>query len=330
MDSCSRVPGPRRVVTLMSLTVLRSSFAVAIATVVAVALLAPRSSTRHSAPGSADAEVSRIRAHLATVEAELLAADVSDLTAAQRAARAHHIVVLREYRAAGVFPHNHTVADRRVPVFVDEHGTHCAVGYLLARDGRHEVVERVRATRNTATVPELADDPDLVAWLAEAGLTLDEAARIQPWYGPIEGPVESNDRSYRTASLVAAGVGGGLSVWNLAVADNAAARDLPGALGAGVGVAEIALGAIGLIDRAVAGENTRGGVEPAYIAVNFAVGAVTTALGLRNLLRSDAREPRAVGAGESAAATPQRVQWQLSPWTPVRAGGAGVRLDLRF
>lgn len=316
----------------MRAPMLRYSFAAAVLMVAAVAAPAPRNAARALAARAPDPEVARIRAHLSAVEAELLTADVSQLTPPQRAARARHIAVLREYREAGVFPHNHTVVDQRVPVFVDEHGTHCAVGYLLARDGRHEVVERVRATRNTATVPELADDPDLVAWLGEAGLTVAEAARIQPAYDQRRPTVTetSNGRSYRTASLVAAGLGSGLTAWNLAVAGNAAARDLPGTLGAAVGVADIALGAVGLIDRAVASENTRGGVEPAYIAVNFAVGAVTTALGLRNLLRSDSPAPRAVGAGGAASAASHRVQWQLSPWTPAIDAGAGVRLDVRF
>jgi hypothetical protein len=295
--------------------------------VLSLAVLAYRGSSRPAPGHSPEDEVLRVRGHLAAVEAALLAADVSQLTPAQRAARSHHIAILREYRDAGVFPHNHTVADRRVPVFVDEHGTHCAVGYLLARDGHHEVVERVRTTRNNATVPELADDPDLVAWLAQAGLTLEEAARIQPWYGPINAPVETNDRFYRNATFVATGLGVGISAWNLAVAGNAAGRSLPGTLGAGAGAAEIALGAVGLIDRAAARDNTRGRVQPAYIAINFGVGVVTTALGLRNLLRGESDAPRTIDAGPAAR---QGLQWQLSPWSPAMDGGAGVRLDVQF
>jgi hypothetical protein len=304
---------------------IRWSIAAAAGTVAAVALLAARDNARASAADAAAEEVTRIRAHLEAVEAELLAADVSRLTAAQRAARARHIARLREYRLAGVFPHNHTVADRRVPVFVDEHGTHCAVGYLLARDGRGDVVGRVRTTRNNATVHELADDPDLVAWLAEAGLTLEEATRIQPTYEPpIVQPVERSSASYKNATVIVAGLGGAISAWNLSVGSDAAARDLPGALGVGVGVAEIALGAVGLIDRATASENTGGVAGPAYIAVNFAVGTVTTVLGLRNVLRSDSDAPRATEAA------PQRAQWRMSPWSPGIDGGAGVRLDVRF
>ena len=57
------------------------------------------------------------------------------------------------------------------------------MAFLVAASGRHDIVERIRATRNNARIRELTDDTALVAWLAEAGLTVAEAARIQPAYG---------------------------------------------------------------------------------------------------------------------------------------------------
>lgn len=133
----------------------------------------------------AAAEVVRIREHLRQVERELLDANVAHLTVAQRTSRALHIEVLREYREQGIFPHNHQVLGRRVPVFIDEHGTHCAVGYLIARSGDEALARRIADTRNLDRVPELADMPEVVAWLADAGLSVDEAARIQPMYGGV-------------------------------------------------------------------------------------------------------------------------------------------------
>jgi hypothetical protein len=165
----------------MRASLLRFSPTLAAVALALAALLASRHTPRAVA-AQADVEAARIRAHLENVEHELLAADVSALSAEQRAARAYHIAVLREYREAGEFPHNHAAPDRRVPVFVDEHGMHSAVGYLIARSGRPDIVEHVRSTRNHATVHELADEPALREWLAQAGLTLDEAARIQPAY----------------------------------------------------------------------------------------------------------------------------------------------------
>jgi hypothetical protein len=113
-------------------------------------------------------ERARIASHLARVEALLRAADVSALGPLQVAVRARNLDALREYRQRGRFPHNHVVADRRTPVFVDEHGTHCAVGYLIARSGHEALAQRIANTRNLARIADLADDPELLCWLDAA------------------------------------------------------------------------------------------------------------------------------------------------------------------
>jgi MYXO-CTERM domain-containing protein len=69
-----------------------------------------------------------------------------------------------------------------VPYFVDAFGTRCAMAHLIESTGAAALVARVAAARNNALVPELAGDPELVAWLDQAGLTAAEAARIQPSY----------------------------------------------------------------------------------------------------------------------------------------------------
>lgn len=138
--------------------------------------------------GSAAADVDRIQLHLANVESALRARDVGDLSLGQRARRATALDWLREYRLRGVFPHNHTHPGQRVPVFVDEHGTHCAVGYLLKRSGEAELIEHVVAADNNVRVMELAGSERLRSWLEETGLTLEEAAWIQPAYPPPPGP----------------------------------------------------------------------------------------------------------------------------------------------
>ncbi|MBI3723953.1 hypothetical protein HY251_08385, partial [bacterium] len=131
--------------------------------------------------GTEAAQVARIRAHLEGAEALLRRRDLSALSPNQRAARERHVEALRAYRERGVFPHNHDFEGRR-PAFVDDHGTLCAMAHLIATSGRLDLVRRVAATRNNAYVRELAGDPELVAWLEAAGLTADEAARIQPDY----------------------------------------------------------------------------------------------------------------------------------------------------
>ncbi|MDP3276376.1 MAG: hypothetical protein Q8Q09_14350 [Deltaproteobacteria bacterium] len=95
--------------------------------------------------------------------------------------RALLLQALTEYREEGLFPHNHLHA-ARTPVFVDAHGSPCAVGHLLALTGQHALVEHIATQRNYDTIAQLADEPALVAWLEDAGISLAEAALIQPGY----------------------------------------------------------------------------------------------------------------------------------------------------
>lgn len=125
----------------------------------------------------------RIQAHLARVSDHLRERAPAGLTPDQRAARRVTLQWLDEYLAAGVFPHNHVRPGTRTPVFVDPHGTPCAVGYLLLRSGEDRLVEEIVRTDNLVRVPELRGDPRLQRWLDARGITLDEAAMIQPQYG---------------------------------------------------------------------------------------------------------------------------------------------------
>lgn len=147
-------------------------------------------------------ELARIQDHLARVASLMRATPPANLTRAQREARRTTIDWLEEYRAVGVFPHNHVRPGERVPVFVDPHGTPCAVGYLLLRSGQEGLVESVVRTGNLARVPDLAGDVRMAAWLDARGLTLDEAALIQPAYDPrrpqLEGP---SDSAFETATV---------------------------------------------------------------------------------------------------------------------------------
>lgn len=128
-----------------------------------------------------DAEVARIQEHLRGASALLERRDVSGLTQEQICNRELNAQRLLDYTAAERFPKNRHVPGR-IPVFRDEDGTLCAVGALLWASGEHAIVEHIVATRNTATVWQLADEPGLAQWLDAQGLTLAEAARIQPSY----------------------------------------------------------------------------------------------------------------------------------------------------
>src|SRR5215510_12906327 len=56
------------------------------------------------------------------------------------------------------------------------------MAHLLELGGEGELVRRIARERNNAWVRELGDEPRLLAWLAAAGLTVEEAAAIQPAY----------------------------------------------------------------------------------------------------------------------------------------------------
>lgn len=118
-------------------------------------------------------ETRRIRTHLSGVSRSLHAATPSSLTAEQRKARATTLRWLDEYRDRGAFPHNHVVEGSRVSVFVDPHGTPCAVGYLMLRSGEDELVEEIVRTDNLVRVRELRHDPRVASWLATRGITLE-------------------------------------------------------------------------------------------------------------------------------------------------------------
>lgn len=280
-----------------------------------------------SDPANNATEISRIQAHLAQVERELLAADVSHLSEQQRANRMQHIAVLRQYRERGVFPHNH-VADEQTPVFIDEHDTHCAVGYLLARSGHDALARKIASERNLAKVPELVDEPELVAWLNEAGLTVAEAARIQPWYGPVTGPLPSNntDKDYAVATAVAAGVSGGVIAWNLLADREGSSWWLPGALGVGIGLADgaLALGGVSKNSVRATDDGSNKQVSDVLIGVNAGLGVISAIVGVRTFtLGGKSASTDQVGSGNGAALL------ELAPWT-APTGGNGLRVAIRF
>src|SRR5205814_71437 len=154
------------------------------------------------------AEQLRLRAHFDSVDGELRAVDVSGLSVQQRALRVKLIAWLRDYRNAGNFPENDRFADRAMPFFRDSHGTLCAMAYLVDRSGRGDIVDHIAKTRNNAFIHELVDDPELVRWIAASGVSVDEAARIQPSYGPPPVIVENGDRVSPNYALLSMGLGG--------------------------------------------------------------------------------------------------------------------------
>jgi hypothetical protein len=244
--------------------------------VVPVLVLAARSPVPWSSPAAA--ETARIRAHLAAVERDLRAKDVSAQPLGARVARSHNLDVLHEYWVRGVFPRNTSVPGARVPFFVDRYGTRCAMASLIEQSGRGDLVARVAATNNNARIRDLKADPELVAWLRENGLTAGEAALIQPSYGgpPPSPPPDASVASagYKTTTGVSVGTSAVTLVLN--AARTGVSPKLSGVLG-------IASGAMGL----AAGEPNlnKSGSRRTLGLVNTGVGAASVLLGVYRLTR---------------------------------------------
>jgi MYXO-CTERM domain-containing protein len=139
------------------------------------------------AGGSAQRERTRVARHLWRAERVSSQRCVSKLSPVQRTVRRLLLAELRNYRLAGLFPENPQFAEP-TPFFVDGRGTRCAVAHLLEFGGEGDLVRRIARERNNARVVELTDEPRLTAWLDASGLTLDEAALIQPSYCGEEDP----------------------------------------------------------------------------------------------------------------------------------------------
>lgn len=155
---------------------------------------------------SADEEQAEIRTHFANVR-RLLAVDTPasldtavtrfeiayrlSLTPAGRAELRSRLSARRnlqadrldQYASTGRFPLNRHYADEARPIFVDAQGTHCAVGHLMALDGREAEVLALARSKPNVLVREVDGGP-LVAWVLSSGLTQEEAALIQPAYYP--------------------------------------------------------------------------------------------------------------------------------------------------
>lgn len=254
-------------------------------------------------------EVQRLQAHFDSVDSELRATPTVTLSATQQSARAQLIAWLREYRDAGTFPVNEDFPERPTPYFRDRHGTLCAMAYLLARSGRRDVVDTVAASRNNARVHDLADMPALTAWLDSVGLSVDEAARIQPSYGaPQQAGV-----GYALTSIVASGAAVVTAVVN--------AVDPSRNWGwAGV-VTGAAVTALGAAQWSAASDNRT------VARWDVGVGLATLALSARGF-----RAPRPADDAR-AIDTRERASWRLQPsWVvdPQRPPRVGLQLGRRF
>jgi hypothetical protein len=146
-----------------------------------LALLCASRATAQPASDCEDpASTRRIQTWLSHVERFLRQRDVPHLSPRQRERRAVHLGHLQAYWRAGRFPHNH-VTPGLAPVFIDEHGTACAVGHLLLEGGAAELAHQIAREQLLGRIPDI-HSPALARWARENGFTLEELALIQPSY----------------------------------------------------------------------------------------------------------------------------------------------------
>ena len=115
-------------------------------------------------------DAARIQRHLHLVIDHLLQNETEKLTLHQRAHRHSLLRALRRYADRGVFPRNRYHPTRR-PYFVDEAGTHCAVGQMMATSGHHALVATIRREHNYDYLADI-ETAGVAEWAAEHGFTV--------------------------------------------------------------------------------------------------------------------------------------------------------------
>jgi len=128
-------------------------------------------------------ERSRVQKRLELIEGMLRKESAS--SPRLQAARLRNLDYLREYWMRGSFPKNIRHPGVRVPYFVDFENTPCAVGYLLLRSGKRELVDKVKNSSNHIYIDQI-QDPEFLSWAENSGLSLTELELIQPTYEFIE------------------------------------------------------------------------------------------------------------------------------------------------
>ncbi len=104
----------------------------------------------------------------------------NNLSFLQKENRKRHLEVLNEYWNLKNCPKN-TFLNYRNPVFIDAQNRHCAVAFLMQKDGKTTFCKKVQQNSNFIFVREI-NNTEFAAWQAQSGLSIDELAWIQPGY----------------------------------------------------------------------------------------------------------------------------------------------------
>ena len=129
-------------------------------------------------------EKMHIKAHLALTELRLRWRSRKINNESLLRKREKALDILNEYWRNGVFPINSYDKTQRNPVFIDEQGTYCAVGYLMKETG-DKFLARSIDDSNKFLVIENTNDARIDNWIHNNGLDSHEASLIQPGYGGV-------------------------------------------------------------------------------------------------------------------------------------------------
>ncbi len=307
----------------------QSAMLMSAVSLIAITILVDRSRDRDLSPNRSQnlAKSAPVRAHFDSVLIELQSTDSAGMRGDRRARRTALIGALRGYNERGAFPNNYDFPDEPTPYFVDRvTGVRCAVAHLLESTGLHDMVQRVAAANNNVRVADLAGDTAFVAWVEEQGITLAEAARIQPSYNG------SRNSDGVSPIVIGAAIGGsvlmigtsvGTSVWN--ASGNADGHSRAGNV---IGVASSALTT--LVGASIAGSREDNGSRNAGI-VTAAAGGVGIVLGVRGITRRSRTMSARRDAERSASVNREPVQASLMPLIGVgRNATTGVSMQIRF
>lgn len=123
----------------------------------------------------------RLQRRFARIEKVLRARDCSHLRPALQQKRSQTLDNLNRYARRGIFPRNFEYPNQPRPVFIDPGGRTCAVAQLMVDSGAQQHAVLISNQANFAYIREM-NFPELDSWVKDSGLTVDEAAWIQPTY----------------------------------------------------------------------------------------------------------------------------------------------------
>lgn len=262
-------------------------------------------------------EIVRIQAHFDSVLTEL-GSSSAPRDARTSARRATLVRTLRDYRDAGVFPHNYDFQGQAVPYFVDRRtGTLCAVAHLLASTGRRDIVDRVARTNNNIWVAELAGDTAFTRWLDLNGISLAEAARIQVPYTETSTSAQAA-RQVTFMFLAPAALGTATVTAMMNAMGNSDGHSRTTRV-LGVTAGALSIGAGSLLLAKGAGDTPRVG------AGVVAMGGLSIALASRATYRH-----RSIVAQQREAVRHRSVQASIAPLIGTGGSGAGLSLAIRY